>query len=86
MKLVELNRKMNIYTWIIGIIFILIISGVFFGIYLKRDKVYYVKYDDCSELDYSVALKENQYYEQEYLEKDRQYIRLFTAIKKSRWA
>ena len=74
MRLIELNRKMNIYTWIVGIILILIISGVFFGIYSKRDEVYYVKYDDHSELDYNVALKENQYFDETYLEKDRQYI------------
>lgn len=74
MKLVELNRKMNIYTWIVGIIFILIVSGVFFGIYSGRDKVYYVRYDDYSELDYNVALRENQYFEQKYLKKNRQYI------------
>lgn len=74
MKLMELTRKMNIYTWIVGVIFILIISGVFFGIYSKRDKIYYVKYDDYSELDYNVALKNNKYFEEKYLEKDRQYI------------
>lgn len=74
MKLIELNRKMNIYTWISGIVLILIISIVFFGIYSKRDKVYFVKYDDYSELDYNVALKENQYFEEEFLGKDRQYI------------
>lgn len=74
MKLVELSRKMNIYTWIFGIVIVLIISGVFFRIYAERDKVYYVKYDDYSELDYNVALKENEYYEQTHLDKDRQYI------------
>ena len=74
MKLVELSRKMNICTWIVGIIFILIVSGVFFGLYSNRDEVYYVKYDEYSELDYDVALKENKYYEQNYLDKDRQYI------------
>lgn len=74
MKLSELNRKMNIYTWIVGIIIILIISGVFLTMYLKRDEVYYVHYDDKSDLDYQVALKENQYYDKTYVEKNNQYI------------
>ena len=74
MKLVELSRKMNICTWVVGIVFVLIISIIFFGIYSKRDEVYYVKYDEVSNLSYDVALKENKYYEEDFLEKDRQYI------------
>ena len=42
--------------------------------YLKRDEVYYVHYDDKSDLDYQVALKENQYYDKTYVEKNNQYI------------
>lgn len=74
MKLVELNRKMNIYTWIVGLIVILIISGVFLTSYIKRDEVYYVRYDEESKLDYRVALKENEYFNEKYLEMDNQYI------------
>jgi len=73
-KLIELNRKMNIYTWIVGMIIILIISGAFLTMYLNRDEVYYVHYDDKSDLDYQVALKENDYYDKTYIDKNNQYI------------
>ena len=74
MKLIELNRKMNIYTWVVGLIIILIISGVFLTVYLNRDEVYFVHYDDKSDLDYQVALKENDYYDKVYIDKNNQYI------------
>lgn len=74
MKVLELHRKMNIYTWITALVLILIISGVLFTMYIKKDTVYYVHYNDKSDLDYQVALKENDYFDENYLGKDQQYI------------
>ena len=74
MKFAWLSRKLNISMLIIGIGIILLVSGVLFGIYSKREKTYCVKYEETGDLEYSVALKENEFYEQDYLEKDRQYI------------
>ena len=74
MKLVEINRKMNIYTWITVLVLILIISVVLFTMYIKKDTVYYVHYNDKSDIDYQVALKENTYFDGNYLGKDQQYI------------
>lgn len=74
MKLIELNRKINIYTWVVGIVLILIISGVFLTMYLNKDDVYYVHYNDKSDLDYQVALKDNEYYDKTYIGKNNQYI------------
>lgn len=73
-KLKELNRKINISISIAVIILLLIISITCLFLYIKRNKVYYVHYDEKSDLDYKVALKENDYFEEEYLEKDNQYI------------
>lgn len=74
MRLLELNRKMNIYTWITLLVFIIIVSGIFLTVYIKRDTVYYVRYNEKSDLDYKVALKKNEFFDDKYLKKDNQYI------------
>ena len=74
MKITELNRKMNIDILMVTIVLILIISGVLFGLYAKRDKVYYVRYDEKSDLNYKVAIKENEYFTETYLKEDKQYV------------
>lgn len=73
-KIDELNRKINMSIWISVIILILIISNVLMFLYIKRNKVYYVHYDESSDLNYEVALKENDYFDDDHLHKDNQYI------------
>lgn len=74
LKVCELNRKINISIWLTSIILILLVSIIFLFLYLKRNIVYYVHYDEKSDLDYNVNLKENSYYETNQLNKDKQYI------------
>ena len=50
----------------IGLLFILF--------YFKESKLSQEVFDESSKVDYKVQLKENDYYEKEYLEKDNQYI------------
>lgn len=68
------NRKLIISIWSISIIIILIISIGFLALYAKRNSVYYVHYDEKSDLDYEVVLKENEYFEEDHLNEDNQYI------------
>lgn len=73
-KICELNRKINISVCLAAIILIMIFSIIFLFIYLKRNTVYYVHYDEHSNLDYNVNLKKNNYYEEKSLNKGKQYI------------
>lgn len=50
----------------IGLLFILF--------YFKESKLSQEVFDENSKIDYKIQLKENEYYEKEYLEKDNQYI------------
>lgn len=74
MERLEMNKKIKICICITVLILLLIISVVFLAIYIKRDTVYNVHYSDKSDLNYQVALKDNTYFETDYLEKDQQYI------------
>lgn len=74
MKLAEINREMNIYMYSSGIILILIISIVFLMVYFQSDETVSIKYEDDGKVDYTVALKKNEFFEKDYLEKDNQYI------------
>ena len=74
MSLKETNVAMNFYTSLTGIIIILIIAITLFVLYAQRDEIYYVKYNETADIDYKVNLKENDYFKEEYLIKDKQYI------------
>lgn len=70
----ELDKKIIICIWLIGIIVVLGISSLFFFLYSKRNEVYEVKYDEKSDLSYEVVLKENDYYEDTSMQENNQYI------------
>ena len=74
MNLAGLSRKQIAAMMTVGIVLILAFSCFFFGVYYKRGKTHCVGYEDNGNIEYSVALKDNEFYEKNYLEKDRQYI------------
>ncbi len=70
----ENNKEKYIpYTIIIGIIILVILLVlVYFSLAFKKTQK--IHYSDKSNLDYKVYLKKNDYYETDYLGKDKQYI------------
>lgn len=70
----ETRRKHRIIGCVFAILIIFVISLTFLWIYLNKNKSQYVKYTEKSNLDYKVYLKENQFFENKYLEKDNQYV------------
>lgn len=75
-KIFEENtkRKNNIILSIsmITIIFIFAVSFIF--IYIQRSKNNYITYKEESNIDYKVYLKENDFFKENYLEANKQYI------------
>lgn len=75
MGILESEKKFNIYNIIISIvILILIVSGIFLIKGLNGNNVESVKYSENGDVNYTVGLKENEYYSNSYLEKENQYI------------
>ena len=52
----------------------IVIGLLFIVFYLKESKLSVVAFNENSNVDYKVFLKENKFYDKEYLEKDNQYI------------
>lgn len=67
----RLNEIKNIVAMIILTIIIDIITLIF---YFSGEKVQYISYNENSKVDYKVYLKENDFYKEEYLNKDQGYI------------
>ena len=62
-------RSLSIFTLIIAII-----SIISFLCYFSSKKPILVTYTEKSNVDYKVYLKENEFYEKDYVDKDNQYI------------
>ena len=68
------NRKKWIMIQIIVIIVMLFLSLGSFMIFNALNKTYYIEYTECGSIDYKVQYKENEFFEEEWLEKDQAYI------------
>ena len=69
---VKRSNKIVSYTSIIIIIFI--ISLAFLFMYISGNKVQYVKYNEKSDVEYNVLLKDNKFYDTDKIGKNNQYI------------
>lgn len=72
--LLEQKRRKKIVKNSIVIVVILLCSISLLFLYYNSTKNYYATYTEHSNLDYKVYLKQNEFYEKNYLEKDNQYI------------
>lgn len=76
MREVKSNTK-KIYKSILYIVLILILSFLSYCFYNKAmiaNKIYKINYQENSNIDYKVCLKENEFYEHECLEKNMKYV------------
>lgn len=70
----QTKRRKNILL-LFGIVLLLIIITIFLlCVYCQKNKKQYVKYDEKSDIDYKVYLKDNDFFKNTYLDKDKQYI------------
>lgn len=69
------TKRRNVLTsfvCLISVIFILFLS--FLGVYINRNKGYFVSYDETSKIDYKVFLKNNEFFNNNYIGTNKQYI------------
>lgn len=70
----QTKRRNTVFAFICLITIVFVIGLSCLGIYLERSKKQYVSYDETSDIDYKVYLKDNDFFNDNYLVKDKQYI------------
>lgn len=68
------RRRRVIIRFIIIIILLFIMSIICLFVYMKRNDRVFVRYNESSNIDYKVFLKENNFFDNDYLESNKQYI------------
>ncbi len=68
------SKKRRIYTVIVIIVLLVLIGLISLRLHVVNNKETVITYDEESNLDYKVYLKDNDYFGDKYLEKDKQYI------------
>ena len=70
----ESLRKQEIKKLIYVVIFTFLIGAITLTIFLLNNNTKYIEYNENSDIDYKVYLKENEFYKEKYLEKGNSYI------------
>lgn len=70
----DTKRNNTIITYSVFIVIIFIISIFFLLLYINKNQVQYVKYSEQSNIKYDVYLKNNDYFDKNYLPANNQYI------------
>ena len=70
----DAKRNNTIIAYSIFIVVIFIISIFFLLIYINKNQVQYVKYSETSNIKYDVYLKDNEYFNKNFLPANNQYI------------
>ena len=67
-------RRNKIISYVCIIIIISIICLSLVGLLITKNKKYYVNYNEQSNIDYKVHLKQNDFFQTPYMEKNNQYL------------
>lgn len=70
----QTKRRQEILNYIIAISIVSVIAILLLLVIITKNKKYYVNYKENSNIDYKVYLKQNEFFANNYLEKDNQYI------------
>lgn len=70
----QTKRRNTIFSFILLIVIVSIITTSFFLVYANRSKKQYISYNESSNIDYKVFLKDNDFFSSKYLDKGNQYI------------
>ena len=70
----QTKRRNTVLALILIIISVSILSLTSFLIFTERNKVHYIKYNEYSDIEYKAFLKNNSFFNNQYLEDDKEYI------------
>ena len=63
------KKKKKIKKLIFVVIFTFLIGAITLTVFLLNNNTKYIEYNENSDIDYKVYLKENEFYKEKYLEK-----------------
>jgi len=70
----QARRRTVVLMFIISILITFSISLSLFFMFSEKNKNYYIEYDEKSNIDYKVYLKENDFFENDFLGNDKEYV------------
>ena len=70
----QVRRRNTVVSYICVIVVIFLLALSLFTVYSKKNQAQYVKYVETGKIDYKVHYKRNNFFENEYLSSNRQYI------------
>lgn len=70
----DAKRKKDLVRYLAFILGSFVLAFLFLFIFIKSNQVQYTSYDESSNIDYSVYLKDNEFFSNNHLSKDKQYI------------
>lgn len=70
----QTKRRNTVLAFVCTIIIIFLFAMSFLVIYAQKNKEQYVNYNETSNVDYKVYYKENEFFEENYLSSNKQYI------------
>lgn len=70
----KLQRKKKIMIISGAVAVLVLLAAIFHVIYYQKDQVYYVEYNEVSNVNYKVNLLENDFFDEEYLGKGNAYV------------
>ena len=68
------NRKKWILIQTVALVVVFAIALAFFAIYDRMNRTYYIEYTENGEVDYKVNLKDNSFFDEDYVEKGHSYV------------
>jgi len=68
------NRKKWILVQVVILVAVLLFTAVSFGYYTSLNKTLYINYEEESDIDYKVRLKDNDFYTEEEIGMDKSYV------------
>lgn len=70
----QTRRRNTVISYVCAIVVVFVIAVSLFTVYSKNNEAQYVKYEEKGNIDYKVQYKDNEYFDQNYLNSHRQYI------------
>ena len=68
------NRKKWIFIQVIALALVLVIALSCFAVYHRMNRTYFIEYTENANLDYKVFLKDNEFYDEEYIGSGHSYV------------
>jgi len=70
----QTKRRNIVFAFICAIIILFVFAVLFFSVYAEKNKKQYVSYGESSNIDYKVYLKDNNFFDGNFLDNNQQYI------------